>query len=418
MIRRVKIDEIEKIRRDIISDEHIRLVKEIIDNVIKDGDKALLEYSKKFENVLLDSLLVSKEEISDAYSKVSEKEIEALKEMKRRVKIVEEETLNSLKSISIEIDGIRIERYFDAIESVGWYIPGGKARYPSSVIMCTVPARVAGVKRIVLSTPSSSNGVDPLTLVAADLCNVDEIYKIGGAQAIAAMAYGSESIKPVDKIVGPGGIFVTIAKYLVSNKVSIDMLAGPTELLVLADDSADAKLIAYDLIAQAEHSNDTLCGLVTTSKILADNVEREINARINDVKRSDIIKHSLTNNGFIVVCDENSAIRIVNTVAPEHLEIFVSNADKIIKEIRSAGLVLIGSYSSSLASDYCFGTNHVLPTSTFARSRGSLSCLDFLRLATRAYAKKEGLERIIGHIKTISEAEGLPNHAKAVEARL
>lgn len=418
MIRRIKLDEIEKLRRDIISDERVRLVKEIIDNVIKDGDKALLEYSKKFDNVLLDSLLVSKEEINDAYSKVSEKEIEALKEMKRRVKIVEEETLNSLKSISIEIDGIRIERYFDAIESVGCYIPGGKARYPSSVIMCTVPARVAGVKRIVLSTPSSSNGVDPLTLVAADLCNVDEIYKIGGAQAIAAMAYGSESIKPVDKIVGPGGIFVTIAKYLVSNKVSIDMLAGPTELLVLADDSADAKLIAYDLIAQAEHSNDTLCGLVTTSKILADNVEREINARINDVKRSDIIKHSLTNNGFIIICDENSAIRIVNTIAPEHLEIFVSNADKIIKEIRSAGLVLIGNYSSSLASDYCFGTNHVLPTSTFARSRGSLSCLDFIRLATRAYAKKEGLERIIEHIKAISEAEGLPNHAKAVEARL
>ncbi len=419
-IKRIRKEEIDSLRKNIIKEEHVALVKRIIDDVVKYGDQALIDYTKKFDNVMLsrDSLMVNDMEIKYAYSRVSSKEIEALEEMKRRVRIVEQATLNSLNSIDIEIDGIKIKRYFMAIDSVACYIPAGKARYPSSLIMCAIPARVAGVRRIVVATPPSNDGIDPLTLVAADLCNIDEIYKIGGAQAIAAMAYGTESIRAVDKIVGPGGIFVTIAKYLVSSKVSIDMLAGPTELLVIADESADPKLIAYDLIAQAEHSSDTLCGLITTEK-QADNVTREIDMLISNAERSNIIRESLESNGFIIIEDDmHEAARLANMIAPEHLEIIADDANDISNEITSAGLILINQYSTSTASDYCFGTNHVLPTLSFARSRGSLSCLDFLKLATLAEASRDGLKSIIEHVNIISKAEGLPNHARAVEARL
>ncbi|GIU70786.1 MAG: histidinol dehydrogenase [Candidatus Nitrosocaldaceae archaeon] len=409
------IDDISSIRKNIIKEDHIMIVKEIIDNVRRYGDQALKDYAKRFDNIELDELRISKEEIDDAYNHVSKKEIKALEEMIRRVKRVEEETLDALNSINLCIDGINIKRYFTPIENIGCYIPGGKAKYPSSVVMCSIPARVANVKRIIVTTPNP----DPLTLVATDLCKIDEIYNIGGAQAIAAMAYGTESIERVDKIVGPGGIFVTIAKYLVSNRVSIDMLAGPTELLIIADRTANPKFIAYDLAAQAEHSNDTLCGLITNDELLIKHTIKELDELLTSTERSAIIRNSLESNGFIIRCnDMDEAINIADELAVEHLEIIAENANELSKKVNSAGLILINEYSSSLASDYMFGTNHVLPTLGFARSRGSLSVLDFLKLSTSAEASKEGLAKIIEHINVISNAEGLPNHAKAVGVRL
>ncbi len=411
------IKDIKDIRSQIVKEEDIKIVKEIIENVKNYGDKALKNYSKIFDKVELDNIRVNKEEIESAYNNVNETQIEALKEMIKRVRMVEERTLAKLdRDINIEINGINIKRTLTPIENIGCYIPGGKARYPSTLIMCTIPAKVAGSKRVIVTTPAI---IDPLTLVAADLCNIDEVYKIGGAQAIAAMAYGTESIKAVDKIVGPGGIFVTIAKYLVSNRVSIDMLAGPTELVIIADKYANPKFIAYDLIAQAEHSKDTLCGLITDNDDIINNVIREIESLLFNIERNDIIKSSLDSNGFIVKCNNiEEAIDIANNIAPEHLEIITNNAKDLAKNIRSAGLILINEYSSSLASDYMFGTNHVLPTLGFAKSRGSLSILDFLKLGTIAECNKEALKEIINYITVIAESEGLPNHAKAISVRI
>jgi len=257
-----------------------------------------------------------------------------------------------------------------------------------------------------------------LTLVAADLCGVNEIYKVGGAQSIAAMTYGTESIKPVSKIVGPGGAFVTIAKVLASNRVSIDMLAGPTELLILADESADPRSLALDIIAQAEHSTDTFCGLVTCSKKLADSVATELSNAIDDTDRGDIVSKSLEQNGFIALCKNyNDAVRFANDLAPEHLQVITKDARRLSSKIESAGLILVGEYTPSAASDYCFGSNHVLPTLAFARSRASLSCLDFVKLLSVVESNKAGLKKIANMVKLMSEAEDLPNHYKAIKAR-
>jgi histidinol dehydrogenase len=288
--------------------------------------------------------------------------------------------------------------------------------------MCATPAKVAGVRRIVAISPPLKDGtIDPLTLVAADICGVNEFYKVGGAHGISALSFGTPAISKVSKIVGPGGIFVTIAKILASSRVSIDMIAGPTELLVYADSKANPKLVALDLISQAEHSYDTLCGLVTTNKEFAMQVTNEIQSILekNVIERSDIVRKSLEENGFIAICkDESSSTEFINEVAPEHLEIIASNARSISKKISSAGLVLIGKYTPSSASDYCLGSNHVLPTLGFGKSRASLSVLDFVRIVNIVQATKSGLEKVESVIKQISTAEGLTNHYEAVKERL
>jgi histidinol dehydrogenase len=286
--------------------------------------------------------------------------------------------------------------------------------------MCAVPAKVAGLKRVVaLSPPRKDGTIDPLTLVAADICRVDEFYKVGGAQGIAALAYGTQSIKPVNKIVGPGGMFVTAAKLIASATVSTDMVAGPTELLIYADASADSQLIAVDLISQAEHSTDTVCGLVTTSDKLASEVQKQVESIIKNITRSDIVKKSLENNGFIVICrNESSCIEFVNEFAPEHLEIMCKYADAIAKKIDSAGLVLIGPYAPSSASDYSLGSNHVLPTLGFGKSRASLSVLDFVKIVNKVKVNKSGLAKVDRSIREITSAEGLLNHYEAVKARM
>jgi histidinol dehydrogenase len=394
--------------------------KAIMRDVAQHGDPAVLNYTSKFDGARLDSLQVSEEEMKQAYAQVTKDEIMAVKLMKQRLVKSELTILKRLKGMVVSSDGVRIDRMVKPVTSVGCYIPGGRARYPSTVVMCAVPAKVAGVKRIVaLSPPRTDGTIDPLTLVAADICGVDEFYKVGGAQGIAALAYGTQSIRPVSKIVGPGGMFVTAAKLVASAKVSIDMVAGPTELLIYADETADSKLIAVDLISQAEHSTDTVCGLVTTSDKLASEVQKQVESIIKNITRSDIVKKSLENNGFIVICrNESSCIEFVNEFAPEHLEIMCKYADAIAKKIDSAGLVLIGPYSPSSASDYSLGSNHVLPTLGFGKSRASLSVLDFVKIVNKVKVNKSGLAKVDRSIREITSAEGLLNHYEAVKARM
>lgn len=405
-----------------ISDDLVQKTKSIMNNVEKYGDSALLAYTEKFDGIRLNSLRVTNNEIKEAYDKVSKEQIQSIKIMKQRLITGEKVLLKNLRGLTISSAGVRIQRIVQPITSIGCYIPGGKARYPSSIVMCAIPAKVAGVKRIVAISPPLRDGtVDPLTLIAADICGVDEFYKIGGAHGIGALTFGTHTIDKVNKIVGPGGIFVTIAKILASSRVSIDMIAGPTELLVYADSKADPKLVALDLISQAEHSYDTLCGLVTTSEGFAKKVTNEIQSIIenNIIERSDIVKRSLEENGFIALCkDESSSTEFINEIAPEHLEIIAANARSISKKIKSAGLVLIGKYTPSSASDYCLGSNHVLPTLGFGKSRASLSVLDFIRMVNVVQATKLGLAEAELVVKQISTAEGLTNHYEAVKERL
>jgi histidinol dehydrogenase len=404
----------------IIQDSLLEDTKRIMRDVAEHGDSAVINYTTKFDGARIDTLRVSEQEIKQAYAQITEDQIRAVKLMKQRLVKSETAILRRLKGIVVSSDGVRIDRMVKPAASVGCYIPGGKARYPSTVVMCAVPAKVAGVKRIVAIAPPRNDGtIDPLTLVAADICRVDEFYKIGGAQGIAALAYGTQSIRPVNKIVGPGGMFVAAAKLVASNVVSTDMIAGPTELLIYADESADPYLIAIDLISQAEHSTDTVCGLVTTSHKLSLEVQNHIESTVKNITRSDIVKESLKKNGFIVICrNESSCIEFVNEFAPEHLEIMCEYADTIAEKIESAGLVLIGKYAVSSASDYSLGSNHVLPTLGFGKSRASLSVLDFIKILNKVKVSKSGLSRVDRSIKEITSAEGLLNHYEAVKGRM
>ena len=393
-----------------------------MDDVKRYGDSAIIKYTKKLDGVQLKTLKVTTEEIKQAYTLVSKGQIRSIVIMKKDLAKSERVLLSRLNGMVISSNGIKLRRSVLPIPSVGCYIPGGKAHYPSTVVMCAVPAKIAGVKRIVAISPPMKNGnIDPLTLVAADICGIDEFYKVGGAQGIAALTNGTQSIPKVSKIIGPGGIFVTIAKILASSRVSIDMVAGPTELIIYADSSANPVLIARDLISQAEHSFDTLCGLVTISSKLANEVSTQIQSIIenDNIGRRDIVKRSLESNGFSAVCNTDStAIEFVNEVAPEHLQLMTRDARTAAKKITSAGLVLIGKYAPSSASDYSFGSNHVLPTLGFAKSRASLSVLDFIKIVNRVEASKSGLANAEGVIKEIALAEGLVNHYQAVKERM
>jgi len=406
-------------RATAIPDSLLEDARAIMKSVAERGDPAVLDYAAKFDGARLDSLLVSDQEVKRANSQVTKEQVKAVRLMKERLEKSELAVLKRLKGISISSSGVKIDRMIKPVASVGCYIPGGKARYPSTVVMCAVPARVAGVKRIVaISPPRKDGSIDPLTLVAADICGVDEFYKVGGAQGIAALTYGTQSIKPVSKIVGPGGMFVTAAKLIASSSVSTDMVAGPTELLVYADANADPRLVAIDLISQAEHSIDTICGLVTTSEKLASQVQMQVQSIAEKITRSDIVKSSLQDNGFVAICkNENACIKFVNEFAPEHLEIVCRNADAVAKKIDSAGLVLVGQYTPSSASDYSLGSNHVLPTLGFGKSRASLSVLDFLKIVNKVKVTKAGLAKVDRSVKEMASAEGLLNHYEAVRAR-
>jgi histidinol dehydrogenase len=402
------IDSFVESRRQKTSEKDRKTVQVILNDVRKNGDSAVKKYERKFNGRKTSQLRVSAKEIKEARSKISHEEVTALQTMSARL---------SNSSPKIQIRG---SRKFVAIPSVGCYIPGGQARYPSSVVMSVIPAKIAGVKRIVIVSPPNRDGkIDPLTIVAAKKCGATEIYKVGGAQAIGALAYGTKSIPKVDKIVGPGGKFVSIAKSLVSDQTAIDMVAGPTELGIIADANSDPELIALDLISQAEHSRDTMCFVITQSKTMAKQIQKSIEKLIPGTERSSIIKESISKNGFIAVCkNENEMIGLANEIAPEHMELMVKNAKTLSKKITGAGLLLIGKNTPSSASDYLLGTNHILPTNGFGRTRGGLSVLDFLKLQTVIESKKSGLRKISKSLKVLTDAEGLPNHYKAVKRRL
>jgi histidinol dehydrogenase len=403
-----------------ISDQLMAQARAIMEDVRVHGDDALLNYTEKFDGVRLASARVSEQEVRDAYGKVSKGQVRAVKLMKARLEKSERAVMKRLRNnILVKSEGVRIERVVQPVASVGCYVPGGKARYPSTVVMCAVPAKVAGVRRVVaISPPTKDGSVDPLTLVAADICGVDEFYKVGGAQGVAALAYGTQTIGQVSKIVGPGGMFVTAAKIAASTTISTDMVAGPTELLVYADDMADPRLVAADLVSQAEHSPDTVCGLVTASEKLARDVQSAVDSLIPRIARVDIVAKSMQENGFAAVCrDEKACIDFVNEFAPEHLEIMARRAEAAAKKIEGAGLVLLGADAPSSASDYCLGSNHVLPTLGFGKSRSSLSVLDFVKLTNRVSVSRAGLAKVDSAIRELTAAEGLPNHYEAVRAR-
>ncbi len=423
MIRIIKVTNVEKFAAKIIPKQPQKnktIVESILKNVKKNGDDAIRKYEKKFTGANLSSLRLTQTEIKNAYSKVSKTELSALRLAKARLEKTESIIKSILKNKTINNDGIKISKKFIPIQSVGCYIPGGLAKYPSSVIMSIVPAKVAGVKRVVVVSPPNSDGkIDPLTIVAANICGADEIYKTGGAQSIAALSYGTKTISKVDKIVGPGGSFVTTAKSLINNQTGIDMLAGPTELGIIADNSTNPKFVALDLISQAEHSSDTFCYLITTSEKLAKSVSNIISELLSKIQRGNIVKSSLKNNGFIAICRTKSdMIKLANTLAPEHLEIMAKNPDSLSSKITTPGLILLGNNTPSSASDYVLGSNHILPTNGFGKIRGSLSVLDFIKVSTQVTCSKSSLSKISKYLEVLTNAEGLPNHYEAVRGRL
>jgi histidinol dehydrogenase len=428
------IDSFVESRRQKTSEKDRKTVQAILNDVKRNGDSAVRKYEQKFNGRKTSQLRVSEKEIKEAQSKISREELKALKRIQDWLtedQKVLKSYLQSFERWSAEqfLPGnYDVESSFIPISSVGCYIPGGQARYPSSVVMSVVPANVAGVKKIVVVSPPGRDGkIDPLTIVAAKMCGATEIYKVGGAQAISALAYGTKSIPKVDKIVGPGGKFVNIAKLLVSDQTAIDMVAGPTELGIIADASSDPELVALDLISQAEHSKDTKCFVITQSKTVAKQIQKSIEKLILGTERSSIIKESISKNGFIAVCkNQNEMIELANKIAPEHLELMVKNSDipdapiqrSLSEKITGAGLLLTGKNTPSAASDYLLGTNHILPTNGFGRTRGGLSVLDFLKLQTVVMSDKDVLNAILDPLKTLTDAEGLPNHYKAVKRRL
>ena len=407
------IDSFVESRRQKTSQKDRKIVQSILDDVRKNGDNAVKKYEQKFNGKKTKQLRLSMQESKKA--KITDEEFTALRssaiKLSKAQQTLKKRLVESVKKIS--------NVSFVPIPSVGCYIPGGQARYPSSTIMSVITAAEAGVKRIVVVSPPDSDGnIDPMTITVAQNCGA-EIYKVGGVQAIAALSYGTKSICKVDKIVGPGGKFVSIAKAIVSEETSIDMIAGPTELGIIVDTSADPELVAYDLVSQAEHSNDTMCFVITTSKTMAKKIQKTLEKLVPNVERNSIVKRSISKNGFIAVCkNQNDIIELANKIAPEHMELMVKGAKTLSKKITGPGLVLIGNNTPSSASDYLLGTNHILPTNGFGKTRGGLSVLDFLKLQTIVETKKSDLSKISDNLKILTDAEGLPNHYKAVERRL
>ena len=413
------------IRRQTSNSNDSEYVRKIMSDVEKNKDKALLKYSLKFDKVKLtiNELKVKNKEIREAYLITNPIIVKELKNLKKSIERTENRIMksfkNSVKSVNINNGQSFIKYNITPLNSIGCYVPGGKAVYPSSLIMSAVPAKVAGVNRIIVcSPPSSDKKINASVLVAADICNINEIYKVGGAQAIAAMGYGTNIIKPVEKIVGPGNYFVYQAKKIISEEVGIDLPAGPSELLISADDTADEELIINDLFAQSEHGLDSLCGVVTPSKKLAGNLINLIKERLPSIKRKDIVSKSLLKNGFIVYCKNiRQCIDFTNSFAPEHLEIMTKNQELVAKNITTSGVVLLGKYTPAAFSDYGLGTNHVLPTGGSAKFCSALSSIDFTRRFFIAKSTKNNLKNNLKKIEILSEQEGLFNHGESAKVR-
>lgn len=393
---------------------------EIIETVKKGGDEALFSYTEKFDHCKMDAahIRVTREEIDEAYQKVDADFVEVMKKSAANIRAFHEKQLRN-SWFDPKPDGTILGMKILPIAIAGVYVPGGKAAYPSSVLMNVLPAKVAGVERIIMTTPPGADGkVNPGTLVAAHIAGVDEIYKVGGAQAIAAMAFGTQSIPKVDKITGPGNIFVALAKKACFGYVSIDSIAGPSEILVIADETANPRYVAADLLSQAEHDELASAILITTSKTLADQVSVEVDRFVANLSRREIIEKSLNNYGYILLVDSlDEAADTANEIASEHLEILTKDPFAMMTKIRNAGAIFLGEYSSEPLGDYFAGPNHVLPTNGTARFFSPLNVDDFLKKTSIISYSRPALEKIHQDIECFAENEGLTAHANSIRVR-
>lgn len=395
-------------------------VNEIIDNVKKNGDKAVFDYTLKFDKYALtpENIKVTRAEIEEAYTKLDADLIEVIKASAENIRAFHQKQLRNSWFDSKE-DGTILGMKITPIAKVGVYVPGGKAAYPSSVLMNVVPAKVAGVGEVIMTTPPSADGkINPGTLVAADIAGVDTIYKVGGAQAIAALAFGTQSIPKVDKITGPGNIFVALAKKAVYGYVSIDSIAGPSEILVLADETATPRYVAADLLSQAEHDELASAILITTSRQLAEQVSAEVDSFTAALSRREIIQKSLDNYGYILLAQTmEDAIEAANEIASEHLEILTKNPFDTMTHIRNAGAIFLGEYSSEPLGDYFAGPNHILPTNGTAKFFSPVNVDDFIKKTSIISYSKEALERVHNKIELFAKSEGLTAHANSIKVR-
>lgn len=400
--------------------EYEKTVADIIENIKAGGDKALFEYTLKFDKFELtkSNIKVTQEEIKEAYSLLDKDYVEVIRKAKANIEDFHKKQVRQT-FITTKPDGSILGQRITPIESAGTYVPGGKAAYPSSVLMNIVPAKVAGVEKIVMVTPPGKDGkINPGTLVAADIAGVDEIYKVGGAQAIAALAFGTESVPKVDKITGPGNIFVALAKKAVYGNVGIDSIAGPSEIVVLADETPNPRYVAADLLSQAEHDELASAILVTTSEELARKVSDETDGFLKVLERAEIIKKSLDNFGYILVADTmNEAIDAVNDIAGEHLEILTKNPFDTMTKVKNAGAMFLGEYSSEPLGDYFAGPNHILPTNGTSRFFSPLSVDDFIKKSSIICYSEEGLRKVHEDIELFAAKEGLTAHANSIKVR-
>ena len=395
-------------------------VEKIVNDVRDRGDEALFGYTKQFDKADINAgnVLVTKEEIEYAYTQVDEKLIEVIRKAKENIRTYHEKQ-RQYSWFDSDPKGIMLGQKVTALKSVGVYVPGGKAVYPSSVLMNIMPAKVAGVKNIIMTTPCNSEGeVYATTLVAANEAGATAIYKAGGAQAIAALAYGTESIPKVDKIVGPGNIFVALAKRAVYVHVSIDSIAGPSEILVIADETANPRYVAADLLSQAEHDEMASAILITTSKELAEKVSAQVDEFIEVLSRKEIIRKSIDTYGYILLADNMAdAVETANAIASEHLEIVTANPFDVMTRIKNAGAIFIGEYSSEPLGDYFAGPNHVLPTNGTAKFFSPLSVDDFIKKSSIIYYSREALEEVHEDIESFAKSEQLTAHANSIAVR-
>lgn len=402
-------------------DQFADSVNEILTEVNKNGDDALFAYTKKFDGADIDAsnILVTEEEIKEAYDSLENKElVDIIRKSLNNIEVYHEKQ-KQYSWFDSKTDGSLLGQKVTPLERVGVYVPGGKAAYPSSVLMNVIPAKVAGVDEIIMVTPPGKDGkINPNTLVAANEAGVDKIYKVGGAQAVGAMAYGTASIPKVDKIVGPGNIYVALAKKAVFGYVSIDSIAGPSEILVIADESANPKYVAADLLSQAEHDELASAILVTTSMELADEVSKWVDKFVAELSRTEIMQKSLDNYGYILVADTmDDVIDAANEIASEHLEILTKNPFDTMTRIRNAGAIFLGEYSSEPLGDYFAGPNHVLPTNGTAKFFSPLSVDDFIKKSSIISFSREALQPVSEDIQKFAKAEGLTAHANSIKVR-
>ncbi len=426
MIKLVKADGINEVeflektrQRNSETDKNITaVVSEIIDNVAKYGDKAVRDYTIKFDGKAPETVEVSKEEILNSINLCDEKFVKALKVAAENISDFHKRQVQQ-SWLTTKNNGVILGQRIRGLAKVGIYVPGGIAAYPSSVLMNTIPAKIAGVGEVIMTTPPMKNGrPNPNIMAAAAIAGVDRVFMIGGAQAVAALAYGTETVPKVDKIVGPGNIFVATAKKLLYGKVDIDMIAGPSEILVLADETANPKFLAADLMSQAEHDKMASAILITNSQKVADETIIEIEKQIQTLSRKDIIEESINNYSAIIVCDSiNKAVELANELAPEHLEVCLANPMEYIGKLDNAGSVFLGNYSPEALGDYLAGPNHVLPTSGTARFFSPLSVDSFVKKSSFIYYTENALKNNKDDIIEIAEKEGLTAHANSVKVR-